>query len=95
MSSSPGKGKFESIIKYPDLSLLNFPDTLTLAQTSAQATPTLYDDPIVAAYKQLGIESIAEALRSMRFALGPRRKTLTVSLLIAFTFGKFVEITTI
>uniref|UniRef100_A0A0R3RXT8 RecQ-mediated genome instability protein 1 n=1 Tax=Elaeophora elaphi TaxID=1147741 RepID=A0A0R3RXT8_9BILA len=34
------------------------------------------DDPIVAAYKMLGVESIAVALQTMRYALGPRRKIL-------------------
>ncbi|EJD73906.1 hypothetical protein LOAG_18708 [Loa loa] len=41
------------------------------------ATPRMTDDhPIIAAYKRLGVESIATALRAMRYAIGPRRRVL-------------------
>lgn len=53
-------------------------------KTSLPATPKLIDDPVIAAYKRLGVESIAAALRAMRYAVGPRRKILAVSKLINF-----------
>uniref|UniRef100_A0A915PUC6 RecQ-mediated genome instability protein 1 n=1 Tax=Setaria digitata TaxID=48799 RepID=A0A915PUC6_9BILA len=37
---------------------------------------SITEDPIITAYKKLGIESIATVLQSMRYALGPRRKIL-------------------
>ncbi|CAG9540517.1 unnamed protein product [Cercopithifilaria johnstoni] len=39
-------------------------------------TPKMIDDPVVVAYKRLGVDSIAAALRAMRYAVGPRRKML-------------------
>lgn len=43
----------------------------------------MIDDPIIVAYKRLGVESIAAALRTMRYAVGPRRKILAVNKLIS------------
>ncbi|VDO43494.1 unnamed protein product [Brugia timori] len=51
-------------------------------KTNLTATPKSANNPIIAAYKRLGVESIAAALRSMRYAVGPRRKILAVSKLI-------------
>uniref|UniRef100_A0A1I8EU15 RecQ-mediated genome instability protein 1 n=1 Tax=Wuchereria bancrofti TaxID=6293 RepID=A0A1I8EU15_WUCBA len=45
-------------------------------KTNLTGTPKSADDPVIAAYKRLGVESIAAALRSMRYAVGPRRKIL-------------------
>ncbi|VDP13550.1 unnamed protein product [Onchocerca flexuosa] len=45
-------------------------------KTNLPATPKLIDDPVIAAYKRLGIESISAALRTMRFAVGSKRKIL-------------------
>ncbi|VDK60230.1 unnamed protein product [Gongylonema pulchrum] len=52
----------------------------TLLQTIVSLAPAYCEHSLVAAYQQLKIESIAEALQSMRFAVGPRCKILAVSL---------------
>ncbi|VDK86985.1 unnamed protein product [Onchocerca ochengi] len=45
-------------------------------KTNLPITPKLIDDPVIAAYKRLGIESISTALRAMRFSVGPKRKII-------------------
>ncbi|KAK6109155.1 hypothetical protein QQG55_34875 [Brugia pahangi] len=45
-------------------------------KTNLTATPKSANNPIIAAYKRLGVESIAAALQSMRYAVGSRRKIL-------------------
>lgn len=67
----------ESKFPYIKTNVLYFADNPK--KTSLPTTPKLIDDPIVAAYKRLGIESIAAALRTMRYAVGPKHKMLAVS----------------
>ncbi|KAL3986011.1 hypothetical protein ACH3XW_41025 [Acanthocheilonema viteae] len=77
--------KIEEIDSEADIILLETPTPIKeevseesdRKKTNLPATPEMIDnDPIIAAYKRLGVESIAAALQAMRYAVGPKRKIL-------------------
>ncbi|VDK70490.1 unnamed protein product [Litomosoides sigmodontis] len=80
-TSLPKRMKIEVIDDEADIILLENPihvkrEIRNPEKASLLAVPKIIDDPVIAAYKRLAVESIAAALRTMRYAVGPRRKIL-------------------